>query len=242
MNDMRQWITVAEGMLTEARSLDAYTSLGIDPQTAEWYLNAKIKPARAASYEKFRAEYKGFDFDEVLWNERQHKRHQREDREIERLIASLPALAAANSPITHDQACAIIANDDRLFNAVAMHTGEPDWFEDHPEDAKGLGAVIDRIKPFRHSPLHRGECTLRFGEHMRGFHSWTVARDTADYFWRDCPHGTGQLLLLTVPIKGIELGHIGTWRGRLRGESHYLGSQGEWLVPDGYPYKIVAQR
>jgi hypothetical protein len=45
--------------------------------------------------------------------------------------------------------------------------------------------------------------------------------------------------LLTVPIKAIDLGHVGLWRRRLRSEIHYLSSQGEWLVRDGNPHKMI---
>jgi hypothetical protein len=42
-------------------------------------------------------------------------------------------------------------------------------------------------------------------------------------------------------IRAIDLGHVGLWRGRLRHEGHDIGSQGEWSVPDGYPYKVIAE-
>jgi hypothetical protein len=128
-----------------------------------------------------------------------------------------------------------------MFDSIDTHISvNPDWFEDSPQDATRLLTMIRRIKPFRHSPLYRGECKHRFGSpHTRGFHSWTSTRGTADYFYKDCGHGMGQLFCLVVPVRAIELGHVGLWRGRLRGESHYLGSQGEWLVPDGYPYKVI---
>jgi hypothetical protein len=241
MHFMRRYMDV---LCETSNPLERYVALGIDPETAGKYLAAHIPPARVAAYQRAAQKYNlTTSFDEIMQNERDHKRRQREDRDYKKLVAALPQLAAALTPLTHDQACAVIANDDDLFDTVGMSTSNPDWFEDNPEQTARVRVVMNRIKPFRHSPLYRGECGYRFGEHKRGFHSWSLNRQTAEYFYRDCGRDMGKLLMLTVPIKAIDIGHVGTWRMRLRrGESHYLGSQSEWLVPDGYPYKIIAER
>jgi len=175
----------------------------------------------------------------VFHHHKSRQRDAREDRAYRKLVADLPKLASSSGPITREQAAAIIANDDRLFAAVGNHIVSSDEFEDNSEAARDIVALLMRVKPSKHSPLYRGECTHRFEEHKRGFHSWTVARDTADYFWKDCPRGSGRLFMLEVPVKGIDLGDVGLWRGRLRHESHYMSAQGEWLVLDGYPAKLI---
>lgn len=231
------------GRLTEAKPARAdYLALGLDGESADLYMRAKVPPKTAAYFANNKVSVEQALRD-IEHSRKIRLRHEREARQDAKLVQSLPDLARGAMPITHDQACALIADDDELFDALDTFVGHPDWFEDHPAMADRLRSLLQRMKPVSHSPLFRGQCGFseeRHG-HKRGFHSWSLNQRTADYFWKDCGWQGGQLLQITVPVKGVELGHVGTWRMRLRqGENHYLGSQSEWLVLDGHPCKVLA--
>lgn len=156
--------------------------------------------------------------------------------EIGRLIASLPKLASSKKPLSVDEAEALIAADDDLFNAVAIYTAaNPDIFEDWPHEREKLIDILNRIKPFTpwFKTFYRGQPDADDPSAIpmrRGFRSWTANRKTAEDFARD--YRGGVVLVRSGKVKGIEIQGIATWRMRMTNESHYGGIQAEWLLLD----------
>lgn len=152
--------------------------------------------------------------------------------EIQDLIDRLPRLATSKKPVTVDEAEALIAADDRLFDAVALYTAQnPDIFNEWPEEREKLVKLLKRVKPFR--PWfgqfyrgQRGDCD----EGYLGFRSWSANRKTAEEFALDYPNGI--VCVLSRPVQAVEIEGIAKWRMRMRDESHYGGMQAEWLILD----------
>lgn len=159
-----------------------------------------------------------------------------ESEEIEDVIRRLPKLASAKKAVTTDEAAAIIADDDHLFEAVWLYTGwNPDIFLEWPDQLKKLLGILKRVKPF--SPWFKQFFRGQQGDceepgHL-GFRSWSANRDTAESFARDW-RGYGDVVcVLTRPVKAVSISDIAMWRMRLRpGESHYPGMQAEYLILD----------
>lgn len=156
------------------------------------------------------------------------------DDDIEALIARLPKLATSKKRVSSEEAAALIANDDDLFNAVTIYqAANPDIFELWPQERTKLIQILKRIIPFRspYGAFYRGEPDVEADvpATQRGFRSWSVARDIAEEFARES-HGI--VRVLSGPVKGVEIGDILSWRSYLRDESHYPGMQSEYLILD----------
>lgn len=69
--------------------------------------------------------------------------------EIRSLIARLPGLSVSKKPLSVDEAEALIASDDDIFNAVALYTAQnPDIFEEWPSEREKLIKILKRVRPF----------------------------------------------------------------------------------------------
>jgi len=154
--------------------------------------------------------------------------------DIEETIRRLPQLARSRSAIDHYEAAALIADDDDLFSAVAIYTaGNPDIFEEWPEQQERLVRILKRVKPFRpwFKEFYRGQPDAPDPGHAtarRGFRSWTPRRKIAEGFATEYPGGV--VRVLSRPVRAVSMQDIATWRMRLRDESQYPGEQAEWLV------------
>lgn len=163
-----------------------------------------------------------------------------ENNEIEVLINRLPKLARQKGRITSEEAAALIANDNRVFSAVAMYTAaNPDIFEEWPEEHQEFLRILRRVKLFRpySGALYRGQpspCAPGELAIARGFRSWTVSRKIAEDFARDYPPDVGVVCVLEEPVRGVSISDIVTWRMRLTDESHYSGMQAEYLILEGH--------
>lgn len=136
--------------------------------------------------------------------------------------------------ITSDQAEKLIANDDRLFDAVALYTAQnPDIFMEWPGEREKLVGILKKVRPFR--PWfktfyrgQRGDCGERG---LMGFRSWSANQRTAEEFARDYGRD-GIVCVLSEPVRAVSIEGIAKWRMRLRNESHYAGMQAEYLILD----------
>jgi predicted heme/steroid binding protein len=159
-----------------------------------------------------------------------------ESGDIKRLIDRLPKLASSTKPITVDEAEALIAYDDDLFDTVATYKwGDPDIFEEWPHQLGRLIKILKRIKPFKpwFKTFYRGQPYVDISDSVvmkRGLRSWSANRDTAEDFARGSPDGI--VLVRAGPVKGVEISGILMWRMRMTAESHYSGMQAEWLLLD----------
>ncbi len=150
------------------------------------------------------------------------------------LIRRLPKLARQKGPITAEEAEALIADDDRLFTAVALYTADnPNIFEEWPEERRKFVETLKRIKPWRpwFKVFYRGQpapCEPGLLALERGFRSWTSNRKIAEDFARDYPDGI--VCILSGRVRGVSITDIATWRMRLRDESQYPGMQAEYLI------------
>jgi hypothetical protein len=156
--------------------------------------------------------------------------------DIESLIAKLPRLAVSKKSLSVDEAEALIASDDDLFETVATYKwGNPDIFEEWTYERDKLIKILKRIKPFQpyFKTFYRGQPYADILDSVvmnRGFRSWSANQDTAEEFARGSPDGI--VLVRTGPVKGVEISGILTWRMRMTKESHYSGMQAEWLLLD----------
>jgi len=159
-----------------------------------------------------------------------------ESDDIKRLIDRLPKLASSTKPLTVDEAEALIASDNDLFDTVATYKwGDPDTFEDRPHETGKLIKILKRIKPFTpyFKTFYRGQPYADIQDSVvmkRGLRSWSANRDTAEDFARGSRDGI--VLVRTGPVKGVEISGILMWRMRMTPESHYSGMQAEWLLLD----------
>ena len=154
------------------------------------------------------------------------------NEEIERLINRLPKLASSQKPITVDEAEALIANDDDLFDAIALYTSyNVDIFHEWPQQLEKLIETLKRIRPFApyFKTFYRGQ-TGDCRPNPLGFRSWSINRSTAFDFIRGDRDGV--ICERTGRVKGVSISGICMWRMRLRPESHYCGMQAEWLLLD----------
>lgn len=158
-----------------------------------------------------------------------------EDDEIERVIKSLPKLRSSRRLITSDEAEALIADDDDLFDAVALYTAQnPNIFMEWVEQREALIALLKRVKPFRpgyFGKLYRGQGGNCEQPGPMGFRSWSLARDIAEYFARDY-RPFDVVCEMSRPVKAVSISGICMWRMRVRDESQYCGMQAEYLVLD----------
>lgn len=159
----------------------------------------------------------------------------RDPDDIGSLIARLPKLALLKTPVSVDEAEALIAADDDLFGAVSEYTRNPDTFEELPTLRNELVKILKRIRPFTpyFKMFYRGQPDSDNPDAAamkRGFRSWSANRKTAEDFARD--YRDGIVLVRTGPVKGVEVQGIATWRMRMTNESHYGGMQAEWLLLD----------
>lgn len=153
--------------------------------------------------------------------------------EIETLIRRLPKLRVSRKAIASEEAEALIADDDELFNAVALYTArDPDVFMTSADVLERLIEILLRIKPFRpwFGVFYRGQKSDCLPGPM-GFRSWTSNRSIAGEFARDYGRD-GVICVLARPVKAVSIEGIETWRMRLRDESQYPGMQAEWLILD----------
>lgn len=158
-----------------------------------------------------------------------------EEEYIERTIRGLPTLRKKGK-LTEDEAAAVIADDDELFEVVALYTAQdPQIFEREPQLRDELLKILRRVKPFTPSfkTFYRGQpgpCGPEPEEMARGFRSWSVNRETAEDFARDYPHDVRIVCTRIGPVRGVSISDIVMWRMRVRDESHYSGMQAEWLL------------
>jgi hypothetical protein len=216
--------------IREAIDYADYQAHGIDRQDADRFARYPLSGDDAAFYIKL-----GKGVDGAIQRLEQERvkgvLRRAETGAMEKLKAALPALHQSNAPVSYRAACALIADDDDLFDMVRGWTQNADYAEyEKPDVAARFLAVLKRIKPLVRKQLFRGQ--MPFAAHesdKRGFHSWSANRKTAEMF----AERHGHIIEIDRPIQGVSLEDIVTWRMRLRdNESHYSGPQAEWFVVD----------
>jgi hypothetical protein len=220
-----QGIRSPNTIISEDFNIDDYTSLGLDATKAEPFMKAGFSPKAARMYLEVNA-----TVDDAMRDREFGERRRAKEEAEQKMLANIEKVAKKNTPITYNEACAIIAADDDLFDLVRGWTWNADYAEyDQPEDAARFLAVLKRMKPVK-KHLFRGQ--MPFGDHdshTRGFHSWSANRQTAEIF----AERNGVVLEINRPIQGVALSDVLDLRMKLRpGESHYGGPQAEWFVVD----------
>ena len=155
-----------------------------------------------------------------------------------RTAINLVEAARKTGPLSYDDAVALIADDDELFNAVRLYVQnfESGLGENGPAMERFV-AILSRMKKERRQhALWRGECRGQYWHEKfgRGFHSWSASLRTAKYFHGECSSRDAAVLLhILTPVRAVSLNDIITIRMRVRpDENLYAGDQAEWFVYD----------
>ncbi len=213
-------------IISEAFNIDDYTVLGLDAAASVPFMKAGFTPKNTKAFLEY-----GISLEQAVAEKSSRLKREKQEAAERKMLDNIGELAKKNTPVTYDEACAIIADDEDLFDLVCGWTWNSDYAEtDNPQGAAKFLSILKRIKPAIKKRLFRGQMSFSARDaHIRGFHSWSVNRDTAENF----AERHGKVLEINRPIQGVSLEDIVRFRMRLRpGESHYPGPQGEWFVVD----------